>query len=234
MAYGDFITTMMALFLVLWLTAQDKKIKEAVERAFRNPFSSVTHDSVGIVPNDETQAVKSEKGNFSSSSAVELRMLRRLNQDLMKSFEYDPSEENKNMKLELTSEGLMISLFDNSRKPIFQKDTAEFTSYGRWIFSTLAWEVSRYSVFKIELAGHTEKGHKPPGQDYGNWELSADRANAARRELVLNGVENEQIAKVSGFADKRPMKDYSPYDEENRRVTVLLKLKQNNNNESTG
>src|SRR5271170_2365071 len=91
-AYADFVTAMMALFMVLWLTSQDQRIKEAVERAFRNPFSSVTKDSVGVIPSKETQAVKSSSGNFDSSSAVELTMLRRLNQDLLKSLQSDAED----------------------------------------------------------------------------------------------------------------------------------------------
>ena len=84
-AYADFVTAMMALFMVLWLTSQDQRIKEAVERAFRNPFSSVTKESIGIIPAraEEMQAVKSSSGNFDSASAVELTMLRRINQDLL-------------------------------------------------------------------------------------------------------------------------------------------------------
>src|SRR5947208_6074822 len=85
-AYADFVTAMMALFLVLWLTSQDTKIKEAVERAFRHPFASVTKESVGIIPNKDSQAVKDSQGSFDSASTVELNMLRSLNQDLLKSF----------------------------------------------------------------------------------------------------------------------------------------------------
>src|ERR1700744_1536483 len=88
-AYADFVTAMMALFMVLWLTSQDQRIKEAIERAFRNPFSSVTKDSTGVIPSKDTQAVRSSSGNFDSSSAVELTMLRRLNQDLLKSLQTD-------------------------------------------------------------------------------------------------------------------------------------------------
>ena len=88
-AYADFVTAMMALFMVLWLTSQDQRIKEAVQRAFRNPFSSVTKESTGVIPNKDTQAVKSSSGNFDSASAVELTMLRRLNQDLLKSLQTD-------------------------------------------------------------------------------------------------------------------------------------------------
>ncbi len=81
-AYADFTTAMMALFIVLWLTSQDQRIKDAVERAFRNPFSSVTKESTGIIPNKEIQGVKADNGNFDLASAMELKMLRRLNQDL--------------------------------------------------------------------------------------------------------------------------------------------------------
>src|ERR1700722_11819230 len=91
-AYADFVTAMMALFMVLWLTSQDQRIKEAVERAFRNPFSSVTKESVGIIPSKEMTAVKSSSGNFDSASAVELNMLRRINQDLVKSLESGASD----------------------------------------------------------------------------------------------------------------------------------------------
>lgn len=71
-AYADFTTAMMALFIVLWLTSQDQRIKDAVARAFRNPFSSVTKDSVGIIPNKDTQAVRAQSGNFDSASAIEV------------------------------------------------------------------------------------------------------------------------------------------------------------------
>src|ERR1700679_3087425 len=106
-AYADFVTAMMALFLCLWRTSQDQKIKDAVERAFRNPFSSITKESVGIIPSKEMQAVRSSSGNFDSASAVELSMLRRINQDLTKSLQTDSeSKDEGSVKLDLTPEGL--------------------------------------------------------------------------------------------------------------------------------
>src|SRR5271155_4354582 len=99
-AYADFVTAMMALFMVLWLTSQDQRIKEAVERAFRNPFSSVTKDSVGIIPNKDTQAMRNQSGNFDSASAVELSILRRMNQELMKSLDSD-GQPDSSVKLDL-------------------------------------------------------------------------------------------------------------------------------------
>ena len=83
-AYADFVTAMMALFLLLWLTAQDKKIKEAVERAFRNPFSAVNKESTGIIPSKDTSQQNKQKGNFQSVTAVEMQMLRKITEDLAK------------------------------------------------------------------------------------------------------------------------------------------------------
>ena len=225
-AYADFVTAMMALFLVLWLTSQDERIKEAVERSFRNPFTSVTKDSTGLIPNKDSQAVKSSSGNFDSASAVELTMLRRLSQDLSKSLQNnsEPADDNS-FKLELTPEGVRISIFDRARRAIFDPGSTRFTSYGKWVFSTLAWGLARYpSTFLVELEGHTEHGFKPVSEDIGAWEISSERANAARRALIQNGLSDGQIRKVAGFADTMPMPDRSAEDESNRRVTVLLKL----------
>ena len=222
-AYADFVTAMMALFMVLWLTSQDQRIKQAVQRAFTNPFSSVTKNSVGIIPSKDTQAVKSTAGNFDSASAVELSMLRRLNQDLMKSFQSDDQNQQENpIKLDLTDQGLCINVFDRSHKPIFEPQSTKFTPYGDWVFSTLAWEISRYDSFKIDLEGHTEQGNQPVRDDYGDWEISADRANAVRRKLIEHGVSTGQIHKVAGFGDTVPMAGTEPENEINRRVTVLL------------
>lgn len=226
-AYADFVTAMMALFLVLWLTSQDEKIKEAVERSFRNPFSSLTKDSTGLIPNKETQAYRSEKGNFDSASAVELNMLRKISEDLLKAFQQDQDEEESPVKLEMTPEGLRINVFDRARKPIFAANEDQFTDYGRWVFSTLAWQVARYPKhFLMELEGHTESGHQPKSEIYGSWELTTDRANSARRLLQEHGVKPTQVRKVAGFADTKPLGEVDMSDERNRRVTLLLRMNQ--------
>lgn len=226
-AYADFVTAMMALFLVLWLASQDQKIKEAVQRSFRNPFASLTKESTGIIPNKDVMAVKASEGNFDSASAVELNMLRKLAEDLMQSLQSNPeTPEESPLNLEITPDGMRISVFDRNRKPIFDPDTAVFTGYGAWIFSTLAWEISRYTnSFTIELEGHTEQGRPPRDRDYDNWELTTDRANAARRKLLAHDVVPTQIHKVAGYADTQPMANFEPQNESQRRVAVLLKLK---------
>ncbi|HTR42088.1 MAG TPA: flagellar motor protein MotB [Pseudomonadales bacterium] len=223
-AYADFVTAMMALFLCLWLTSQDQKIKEAVERAFRNPFSSVTKESVGIIPSADANATYQQQGHFQSVSAVEMETMRHLSDDLSRLLKQD--ENVTSIKIDLTPEGLDINIFDRSRKPIFNPGTSTFTDYGTWVFSTLAWEVSRYTTFRLELEGHTESKAEQGDNSHDSWDLSTDRANAARRVLVENGVQDKQISKISGFADTIPMPGYAPTDEINRRVTVLLRLKE--------
>ncbi len=227
-AYADFVTAMMALFLVLWLTSQDEKIKEAVERSFRNPFASVTKESTGVIPNKDSQSAVSSKGNFDSASAVELNMLRKISEDLLKAFQQNQETDDETIKMEMSPEGLRVNVFDRGNKPVFEKDSAEFTKYGRWLFSTLAWQVSRYPQhFQMELEGHTEAGHPARTESYTSWELSADRANSARRLLQDHGVKPAQVRKVAGFADTKPLGSMDVTDERNRRVTVMLRVNNN-------
>lgn len=226
-AYADFVTAMMALFLVLWLTSQDQKIKEAIQRSFTNPFSAITKESTGIIPNMDRQMVRSTTGNFDSASAIELAMLRRLSQDLLsllKSKQEQPDQDP--LRLDMVPEGLRVSVFDRGRQPVFKSDSAQFTEYGQWVFSTLAWQIARFtnSLF-VELEGHTPSSDSTNAAPDGAWELTTDRANSARRMLVENGVLKSQIRKIAGFADTQPMKGQDPTDEANRRVTVLLKVR---------
>jgi len=120
---------------------------------------------------------------------------------------------------------LSINVFDRSQKPIFNPGTAVFTDYGAWVFNTLAWEIARYTHFRIELEGHTETTPEASAEGLQKWELSTERANAARSEITTGGVAASQICKVSGFADTVPMPDTAATDEVNRRVTVQVKIR---------
>jgi chemotaxis protein MotB len=228
-AYADFITALMALFLCLWLTSQDKKIKDAVERAFRNPFSSLTKESVGIIPKGEDAAsAYKQDGRIAANSALEIEIMRRLSDDLARLLKQQ-DEDQSSVKIEVTGDGLLVNVFDRSQKPIFNSGTDVFTNYGVWVFNTLAWEIARFSTFRIELEGHTEAGARTGLDPHSQWELSTERANAARRKLVQSGVGGSQICKVSGYADTVPMPGVAPTAEVNRRVTVILKLKESVN-----
>ena len=107
-AYADFVTAMMALFLCLWLTAQDSKIKDAVERAFRNPFAAVTKESVGIIPSENPAAPSTpSKGDFNSVSAVEMSMIKKITEDLAKMLQQSEDSQNS-VQLEMLGDGLRM------------------------------------------------------------------------------------------------------------------------------
>jgi hypothetical protein len=126
----------------------------------------------------------------------------------------------------MTADGIIINVFDRARKPVFEPQSTRFTTYGQWVFSTLAWEIARSTNFPVELEGHTESGNAPVSSDYGDWEISADRATAVRRKLLESGVPphaDHQGGRIT--ATRRRCRNTEPADEINRRVTVLLNLR---------
>lgn len=231
-AYADFVMAMMAFFLVMWITAQDQKIKDAIAHSFNAPFQMmqkappnlVPREAMGIVPSRTLQQDPfSTSGKYESPSAVEVELLRQLNENLLKALNSNPAMEDGNsVKLELTGYGLNITVFDRARKAVFERDSANLTDYGQWLFSTLAWEIARYKNFSLELGGHTLADYRPPDPRVDEWDLSTDRANAARHVLVTHGVNADQVSMVSGYAATEPLPDTSPSSEANNRVTIQL------------
>lgn len=229
-AYADFVTAMMALFMVLWLAAQDQKIKEAIERAFRHPFMSLTKDSAGLMPtkNDRQNSSGSGRLESAANASSQFALLRRLQNEMSKPFAKNSEEDQETVQFVMTAEGLRINIFDRAQKPVFIKDSSELTVYGKWVMSTLAWQISRYNNFQLELDGHTEEGFQRMSEEYGSWELSTDRANTGRRILIRNGVDSRQIRKVAGFADTSPLPETEPDDPINRRISMLLRVTASN------
>ncbi|MDW8343564.1 MAG: flagellar motor protein MotB [Verrucomicrobiae bacterium] len=227
-AYADFVTAMMALFLVLWITSQDKKIKEAIELTFKHPFLRGPRQSSGIIPNTvESVRGKSLAGQYDKPSMVEVTMLQRLNEDIVRMLGTNPDyARNQSVLLEFTEKGLNISVLNRTHKPIFEPDTARLTEYGRWVFSTIAWEIARYKHLAVEVEGHCPQRSRETEGVADKWDLTASRANVARRHIVANGVAPEQILKVAGYADTKPLRDVSPTDERNSRVTMILSVRE--------
>lgn len=226
MAYADFITAMMALFMVLWIMNQDQEVKGSVEEFFKNPWKAALSDSTGIIPVRNADVTQSQRSNFEAPSAIQLEAARRINEDLLRTFVQNKEyREHRSLAIEMTSEGLLINFLDNPSHPVFtiEKGSVKFTTYGRWVFDTVAWEIARYPSTSIELEGHTENGFKPLQPDYTAWEVSMDEASIARRRLLEMGVTEAQIVKVSGFAGTRPLKEKKPEDPSNRRVSIMIR-----------
>ncbi len=220
---------MMALFMVLWISAQDKKILIATSRYFQNPFRAALQNTAGVLPFDTNKIAKDEGDEEASGSdtnsnkRIELTFLNSLVKDFYRLLHLDENLADKPIDIQVTSDGLRVTLFDHPTKPLFKENSAEFTEWGQFLIQNLAWMIERHKL-RVVVEGHTRAGVTYPRSDYGAWELSAECANATRRSLTYYAVAPEQIERVSGFADTRPLPGLAPEAESNQRVTLSLSM----------
>ena len=227
-AYADFVTAMMALFMVLWISAQDEEILIATSKYFQNPFSSQLTATSGVLPfnSDKTTTAQGEgegKGQDSKRQQIEMTFLNSVAAEFYRLLNLDKDLAEKPLDIQVTSDGLRITLFDRIRQPLFVGDTAEFTEWGTFVMQNLSWSVERHD-FRVTIDGHTRANLQPSRPDYSAWELSADRANAARRSLVHYAVDPGSIEQITGYADTRPLEGQPPESELNQRITLSLAL----------
>ena len=228
-AFADFMTALMALFLVMWISSQEKKILIATARYFQNPFNSPLNRTSGVMPYDTNKPSQPHGDDSgadqptSSKKDIDLTYLNSVAQDFSKMLNLDQDLADKPIDVQVTSDGLRIILYDRSRRPLFVNNTPEFTEWGRFVMQSLAWMIDRQR-FHVVIEGHTRRGLVMPKPEYTAWELSADRANAARRALPLYAVDEKLIERVTGFADTRPMPFQPPESEANQRVTLSLTM----------
>ena len=219
-AYADFVTAMMALFMVLWICAQDKKILLATSKYFKQPFNAMTPNSVGILDEKSGGSKGDEDGK---ASATNLAFFKALASELSKLINVKDVEEEKAVEIQVTSDALKITLYDRTKHAVFKPGSAEVTPWGRMVMQNLAWTIERNDL-KIYLDGHASTASLAADGDgaYGPWELTADRANAARRLLVKYAVNPTKIERVSGFADTKPLPKQPGSSPGNERITISL------------
>lgn len=227
-AYADFVTAMMALFLVLWLTAQTPDVRQAVARSFTSPFSSPDEPKTGLMDQPEAHVDNDpKKGDYALAAAVELSVLKRLSQQIFEALNSNHSEDISTVvQVRFDDSNLRINVFDRPTHPIFESNTAQLTKFGEFIFSTLAWQVVHFpDKLLVQLEGHALPQETSGRPEEGPWELSLDRANAVRRMLVSYNVSAGRVRNVTGFGAARPLNRDKPRDEANRRVSLILKLR---------
>jgi chemotaxis protein MotB len=235
-AYADFVTAMMALFMVLWILSQDEKIKGQVEAYFKSRYLIQTKDSPGMMMKGATilegdrggqsDLIKTRKSLFDNASALPMdtQLIQRIKDELVRAFIQNPEYRDvKTVEISLSSEGMLIDFFDNPARPLFEKDSSEMTPYGQFVFKTVAWELARYPSTELELEGHTEKNYQSAKPNYTAWEMSVDRASTTRRLLREEGVREPQFRKIAGYAGTIPLQKLSPTDAGNRRVSIKVR-----------
>jgi chemotaxis protein MotB len=213
-AYADFVTAMMALFIVLWLMGSSEKVKKAVAGYFNDPKgtanllgTTMAGNGVEVVQNDENK-----------------QRLAQLKQKLEEEIKAKKELEKLSSQIEITitAEGLRIEMLEGKNGTFFQSGSASLSSSGQELLALLAGELKTLPN-DLLIEGHTDAAQYSTDANYSNWELSADRANAARRLLQGNGVRANQVTQVRAYADELLRNKANPYDPANRRITILVK-----------
>ncbi|MBZ5578349.1 MAG: OmpA family protein [Acidobacteriia bacterium] len=209
-AYADFVTAMMALFIVLWLMNSSKQIQEAVGGYFKDPTGT-------------SKKVGTNLAGAAENFAVTKDNMKHLKEQLQKAIQQTIHFEKlkDHIEMTVTSEGLRIELLEGKNGTFFEKGVAKPTGDGEEILIKLAQELGGLPN-KVAIEGHTDAKPYVGAGSYGNWELSADRANSARRLMQENGLGLQQVTQVRGYADQRLRKPADPEDASNRRITLIV------------
>ncbi|MFY9560356.1 MAG: flagellar motor protein MotB [Terriglobales bacterium] len=209
-AYADFVTAMMALFIVLWLMNTSKQIQQAIGGYFKDPTG--TAKQVGT-----NQTGAGENFHLTKQNMAELK------EQLQKSIRSinDLEKLRKNIEMTVTAEGLRIELLESEKGTFFDSGSPKLNASGQELLALLAKELGEVPNH-VSIEGHTDAKPYSGKGTYSNWELSADRANAARRLMQGSGLRADQVAQVRGFADQRLRNPKNPLEASNRRVSIIV------------
>ena len=232
-AYADFVTAMMALFIVLWLVGQNKQTKAAVGQYFRTPgvftttAGSILSEDVAVTPGPAAEPaaieiVSTESLRRQQRQAQEL-LLGSLEKKLHMLFATTPdfARLKDQVAIEIAEEGLRIDFLEKDGSSFFDVGSPRLQPSALAILRAVAAELRALSN-PVIIEGHTDSRPYVASGGYSNWDLSTDRANSARRAIEKFGVQSERIIQVRGHADKKLRYPDEPYDIRNRRVSVVI------------
>jgi chemotaxis protein MotB len=230
-AYADFVTAMMAFFLVMWLVSQSQEVKESVAGYFREPGVFEFERSNGMLAGG-TPGMEPGRSPDAMTPKPDPAALQREKQALMAAAEQIRKKLmnapgiatlRDQIEMTLTSEGLRVELVERAGSSFFDSGSSVLRGESTQILGIIARELKELPN-DIVLEGHTDSRPYANGEHgYGNWELSSDRANAARRAVQTAGIVAEQIKTVRGFADRQLHVQDQPLDPRNRRVSIVVR-----------
>src|ERR1035437_9162711 len=230
-AYADFVTAMMALFIVLWLMSADEKVKAQISAFFNNPTGSGNQTGTDAAGGgDALPLPKADAGNQMGTAAAAAGHAIELPKDDMAKLKEKMEEALKTMpnfrdmkdhvEMTVTMDGLRIELLETEAGMFFESGRPLPTATGTALLARLAVELGKLPN-NLLIEGHTDaKPFANKDGYYSNWELSTDRANSARRLMEEHGIRHEQVAQVRGFADRQLRHPDDPDHPSNRRISV--------------
>jgi chemotaxis protein MotB len=225
-AYADFVTAMMAFFLVLWIVGQSRAVRAGVAGYFRDPGVLDQQYSTGILPGATTgispDGPPSMYQREGSPTAADRDALEQKASLLKKMLEKRPEfgSMKEQVEIKMTRDGLRIELIEKSDSLFFDSGSATLKAQTVRLLQAIAAELGSLQNH-IVLEGHTDSRRYSTSGAYTNWELSADRANAARRVMEAQ-LPAGRISEVRGYADTRLRNPGDPLDPKNRRVSIIV------------
>jgi len=209
-AYADFVTAMMALFIVLWLTSADETVKEAIASYFNNPTGP--GKLTGLAAAGLGHSIEIPKDDM-----VKLR--EKIQQALAQTPNFKSLQDH--VEITITADGLRIELLETEAGMFFESGRAVPTETGSELLARLAAELGKMPNTML-IEGHTDSKPFASENGYTNWELSADRANSARKLMEGHGLRPEQVNQVRGYADRELRHPEDPNHASNRRISVIV------------
>lgn len=229
-AYADFVTAMMAFFLVMWIVGMDQSVKDAVAGYFKDPKGFMAAVKAGggapfsVAGLDEGDPTKEEdKGGDARAERQKLGMVKEALERIV-SGNPQFKDIQQYVDIQLIDEGLRIDLLEAKESLFFDSASATIKPGTRHLLAMIADEVGKLPN-KIAVEGHTDSRPLTRRENYTNWELSADRANSARRIMENSGLKHGQVAQVRGYADTQPRNPKDPSHFTNRRVSIIVVMK---------
>jgi chemotaxis protein MotB len=248
-AYADFVTAMMAFFLLMWLLGSTSKGDlQGVAEYFQTPLqvsmaggrnsggstsvlqgggnsvlqqNALSEKSTATQPKKNPDSMKEAQAELERAEAARLAVLKRR---LEAAIESNPKlrQFSKQLLLDITSEGLRIQIVDEKNRPMFDSAHIDLKPYTRDILREIG-AVLNDVPNKISLSGHTDATPYSNGEKgYGNWELSSERANASRRELIAGGLDDKKVVRVVGLSSAVLMDKADPANPANRRISIIV------------
>lgn len=228
-AYADFVTAMMALFIVLWILGQDDSVKAAVANYFKDPVG-ISGQGRNLLDGKAPSLLELDLQNELEQKERQKRELTKMGESMISELSDDPNFSNilDQIKIEIVEEGLRIEIIDSEDDIFFEIGTADLKPETRNLLKKMGEQLTRIPN-KIVIEGHTDaRPYHGSELGYTNFELSTDRANSARRGLLLGGLSSTQIYEVRGYADRRLRDTNDPYSVVNRRISIIVKYMSKN------
>jgi chemotaxis protein MotB len=231
-AYADFMTALMATFLVLWLlSTASPKTKEGIAEHFRMPLKVAisggqkSSTSTSVIPGGGTDPSHSDgEVKRTEVDAAERDRLEEMKRRLEKMIDANPAlrQFRPQLLIDIVADGLRIQIVDSSKRPMFDLSSATVQPYMGVILREIG-PVLNELPNKITLSGHTDSTpYARTDKSYSNWELSANRANASRRELIAGGMSDQKVIRVVGVAETMHLNKDNPLDPVNRRISIIV------------